>query len=182
MSKKKSHRKASVPAAKPNPAGKAQPAAEKKSTSASRAQARKSQKKTAYKKSLWYLLGAIAVLVVSLAAYVSITRSASQPAITQISPNQAYQKYQSGAFFLDVRTQAEWDQEHIPNSTLIPLDNLASRLGELPKDREIVVVCLIGKRSQEGQQMLAQAGFKNAFCLKGGIQAWKTAGYPTESG
>jgi rhodanese-related sulfurtransferase len=100
---------------------------------------------------------------------------------TEISAIQAYQKYQEGAFFLDVRTQAEWEQMHIAKSSLIPLDELQNRLSELPRDRDIVVVCLSGHRSKEGMTILQQAGFSRATCMTGGLTAWKEAGYPLET-
>jgi rhodanese-related sulfurtransferase len=81
-----------------------------------------------------------------------------------------------------VRSQAEWDQFHIKDSTPIPLDELPNRLAELPKDKDIMVVCLSGHRSQSGTALLQQAGFMRVFCLSGGLQAWKAAGYPVQNG
>lgn len=98
----------------------------------------------------------------------------------QISVSEAYNKYQSGAFVLDVRTQEEWNEFHAPNTTLIPLDQLASRLNELPRDREIVVVCRSGNRSQEGRDILLGAGFNQVTSMTGGLNEWRAAGYPIE--
>jgi rhodanese-related sulfurtransferase len=53
--------------------------------------------------------------------------------VPHISVSKAYQKYLRGAFFLDVRSQAEWDQAHIANSSLLSLDKLQNRLADLPK-------------------------------------------------
>jgi rhodanese-related sulfurtransferase len=125
---------------------------------------------------LWAGLG-IAALVVLAAAILLWTKTTQS---TEISAGQAYQKYQQGAFFLDVRSQAEWDQVHIAKSTLIPLDELQNRLSELPRDRDIVVVCLSGHRSKEGMTLLRQEGFLRATCMTGGLAAWKEAGYPLE--
>jgi rhodanese-related sulfurtransferase len=128
---------------------------------------------------LWISLSVVVVVVVVAAvAYWLLGPKSSLP--NKISPAQAYQKYQQGAFFLDVRSQAEWDQMHIAKSTLIPLDELQSRLGELPRDRDIVVVCLSGHRSEEGMNILQEAGFSRAACMTGGLTAWKEAGYPLE--
>ena len=98
----------------------------------------------------------------------------------ELTVAQAYQKYQEGVFFLDVRTREEWNQFHIQGSALIPLDELQDRLGELPKDREIVVVCLTGHRSLTAVNLLQQAGFTRLASLTGGLQAWKDANYPLE--
>jgi len=100
----------------------------------------------------------------------------------EITPTQAYAKYQQGVFFLDVRTQAEWNQFHLSRSTLIPLDQLQSRLGELPKDKDIVVICLSGHRAQSGAAILQQAGLTRVAYMSGGLQAWIAAGYPVQSG
>lgn len=96
----------------------------------------------------------------------------------EISAADAFTKYQQGAFFLDVRTQDEWNQFHAPNSTLIPLDQLPSRLNELPKDKEIVVVCRSGNRSQQGRDILLNNGFKLVTSMQGGLEDWRAAGYP----
>jgi rhodanese-related sulfurtransferase len=96
-----------------------------------------------------------------------------------ISVDQAYQMYQGGTFVVDVRTQEEWDEYHVPNTTLIPLDQLPNRLGELPKDKEIVVVCRSGNRSQEGRDILLSAGY-NATSMTGGLKEWYAKGYTIE--
>jgi rhodanese-related sulfurtransferase len=124
---------------------------------------------------LWLGLG-ISVLAV---AVFFLTRPKAAIA-AEISPAQAYEKFQHNAFFLDVRSAEEWAKIHIANSNLVPLDELKNHLGELPKDRDIVVVCLSGHRSKEGLTVLQQAGFKRAFCMNGGIEAWKAEGYPVE--
>jgi phage shock protein E len=124
---------------------------------------------------LWVSLGALLVAVVGIL----LLSSKVTPSV-EITPAQAYAKYQQGAFFLDVRSQDEWDQFHIAGSTLIPLDQLQNRLNELPKDQDIVVVCLSGHRSQSGTTILQQAGFTRVSCLSGGLQAWTAAGYPIE--
>ena len=124
---------------------------------------------------LWVGLG-MAVLVV---AVFFLTQPKTAVA-AEISPAQAYAKFQQGALFLDVRSAEEFAQIHITNSKLIPLDELNSHLSELPQDKDIVVICLSGKRSKEGMSVLQQAGFKRAFCMTGGIDAWKSAGYPVD--
>jgi rhodanese-related sulfurtransferase len=124
---------------------------------------------------LWVSMGALLAAVVGIL----LISSKATPSV-EITPAQAYAKYQQGAFFLDVRSQDEWDQFHIAGSTLIPLDQLQNRLSELPKDQDIVVVCLTGHRSQSGTTILQQAGFTRVSCLSGGLQAWTAAGYPVE--
>lgn len=98
----------------------------------------------------------------------------------EISIDEAHELYQQGVFFLDVRTQEEWDEFHAPNSTLIPLDQLESRLQEVPDDEPIVVVCRSGNRSQVGRDILLNNGFNQVASMAGGLNAWRSAGYPIQ--
>ena len=98
----------------------------------------------------------------------------------EISVDEAYQMYQEGTFVLDVRTQEEWDDFHAPNTTLIPLDQLESRLDELPQNEGIVVICRSGNRSQVGRDTLLNNGFQSATSVAGGLTEWRDAGYPIE--
>lgn len=98
----------------------------------------------------------------------------------EIGVQEAYGKYQSGAFVLDVRTVEEWNEFHAPNTTLIPLDQLSARINELPRDKEIVVVCRSGNRSQQGRDLLLQAGFTRVTSMAGGLNEWRAMGYPVE--
>jgi rhodanese-related sulfurtransferase len=104
------------------------------------------------------------------------TLSAELPA--EIPPAIAYQQYEAGAFFLDVRQPEEYDAGHIPGSTLIPLGELESRLDEIPTDKPIVVVCRSGNRSQQGRDILLNNGFAPVTSMSGGVRAWANAGHP----
>jgi rhodanese-related sulfurtransferase len=121
---------------------------------------------------------AVVALVVYLIA-VNAGGGAATKLAKEISVDEAHEMYQAGTFVLDVRTQEEWDEYHAPNTKLIPLDQLPSRLSELPKDREIVVVCRSGNRSQEARDILLAAGF-NATSMAGGLKEWYAKGYPIE--
>jgi rhodanese-related sulfurtransferase len=127
-----------------------------------------------------FQIGSAAALIVVIAAgaYFLLRPRAGLP--SEVQARQADAMYQAGATFVDVRTQAEWDQGHIARSLLIPLDELPTRLDELPRDKDIVVVCRSGTRSKEGATVLRQAGFTRVTCLSGGLQAWVAAGYPIE--
>jgi len=125
------------------------------------------------------------LIIVGLVIYLILQRggegnNASSNLPGEISVNEAFTKYQQGAFMLDVRTQEEWNEYHAPNTTLIPLDQLASRVNELPRDKEIVVVCRSDNRSQEGRDILLNAGFTQVTSMKGGLNEWRASGYPIE--
>lgn len=123
----------------------------------------------------WIGLGVLGLIG---AAFLLLRPQSGLP--SEVSAAQAHDMYQNGALFVDVRTQQEWDQGHIERSTLIPLDVLQTRMNELPRDQDIVVVCRSGARSKEGSTLLRQAGFRRVTCMTGGIQAWVAAGYPIE--
>ena len=97
-----------------------------------------------------------------------------------VSASEAHTLYQNGAYVLDVRTPEEWNEFHAPNTTLIPLDQLPSRLNEVPRDRQIVVVCRSGNRSQEGRDILLGAGFEQVTSMTGGLNEWRASGFPIE--
>lgn len=99
----------------------------------------------------------------------------------EISASDAALLRDQDAFILDVREQDEWDEYHIPESTLIPLAQLESRIDELPRDQAIVVVCRSGKRSADGRDILLGSGFTQVTSLAGGISTWRSEGYPVES-
>ena len=124
------------------------------------------------------VLGGIAFAVWNSSNASNETAQSALPA--EINVEEAYQLVQEGAFLLDVRTQEEWDDFHAPQATLIPLDQLEGRVNEVPSDQEIVVICNSGNRSQVGRDILLDAGLPNATSVDGGMQAWRTAGYPTE--
>jgi metal-sulfur cluster biosynthetic enzyme/rhodanese-related sulfurtransferase len=76
-------------------------------------------------------------------------------------------------FVLDVRTEAEWANGHIPRAHLVPVDELEDRLRELPpKDARILVHCAAGGRSLQACQILADKGYTRLLNLVGGMHAW----------
>lgn len=108
--------------------------------------------------------------------------SAAERLPTEISVDQAATMREQGAFILDVREPQEWQEYHIPGSTLIPLGELPARLSEVPKDKEIVVVCRSGNRSRSGFEILAKNGFSRVTSMAGGLKEWAAKGYETVSG
>lgn len=100
----------------------------------------------------------------------------------EVSVAEALALRESGAFVLDVREPDEWDAVHIPDATLIPLGELASRVNEVPGDQQVVVVCRSGNRSAEGRNILLDAGLPSVTSMAGGMNDWAASGYPTASG
>lgn len=76
------------------------------------------------------------------------------------------------ALLLDVREPAEHAAGSVPGSRLMPLGTVRERMGELPRDREIVVYCAVGIRGYVAERILKQNGFR-AKNLSGGYTTWK---------
>lgn len=90
-----------------------------------------------------------------------------------ISPDDLREKMKQNRdlLLLDVRTPAEHASQAIEGSYLIPVQELAHRVAELPRKREIVVYCRVGNRSAFASAYLARLGY-NVKNLEGGIVAW----------
>ncbi len=84
-------------------------------------------------------------------------------------------------FLLDVRQPDEYRAGHIAGAALIPLRELAVRMKDLPRDREIICVCRSGNRSHSATNQLRAAGF-NAVNLQGGMINWSRHGLPVKKG
>ena len=72
---------------------------------------------------------------------------------------------------LDVRTSQEYAGGHIPGAVNIPVDDLRSRIGELPRDREIAAYCQVGQRGYLATRILRQAGYA-ASNIGGGYKTY----------
>jgi rhodanese-related sulfurtransferase len=85
---------------------------------------------------------------------------------------------------IDVRSIEEYVQEHIRGALSVPLPDLASGGPTvLPDDRHtpLLTVCKVGERSLHGMLLLKALGYQSVKNVRGGLQAWGEAGFPTES-
>ena len=97
-----------------------------------------------------------------------------------VTPQEGQQRVQNGALLVDVREQNEYDEIHAQGAMLLPLSELESRSSELPKDKELVMICRSGARSRQAGEYLMQNGYSQVVNLGGGTVAWAEAGLPTE--
>ncbi|KOP81787.1 rhodanese-like domain-containing protein [Cytobacillus solani] len=74
--------------------------------------------------------------------------------------------------FIDVRTPGEFHSRNIRGFINIPLQQLAKKANELSKDKEVIVICQSGMRSNKASKLLKKLGFKNVTNVKGGMSAW----------
>ncbi|MBC8334700.1 MAG: rhodanese-like domain-containing protein [Anaerolineales bacterium] len=150
----------------------------------------KKQKKALRKKAknnqqqLWIVL---AIVTIAIIAIFIATQSPTTPATinalpAEINTGLAFEKYEEGAFLLDVRTPEEWAEYHVPGATLITLDQLEARVSEVPFDQEVIIICRSGNRSQVGRDILLAAGHRSVTSIAGGIKGWDAAGHPTVTG
>ncbi len=91
--------------------------------------------------------------------------------IKQIGPRELDQK--KGIMLLDVRSDREYAQGHIPGAVHVPLPEIGDRVKKLKKDKELVVYCRNGNQSIWAIKRLMGMGYKNLYNLKGGFNAWK---------
>jgi rhodanese-related sulfurtransferase len=80
-------------------------------------------------------------------------------------------------FLLDVREDDEWAAVHAPDAVHVPLHELPARLGEVPADRPVAVICHVGQRSAQAAMWLRQQGY-DAANVHGGMAAWEQLGLP----
>ena len=91
-----------------------------------------------------------------------------------ISADELQRRLESGAapFMLDVREHEEMADGRIAGSVNIPMREVGNRLSDLPTDRDIVVICHLGGRSELVTRRLNALGYERAINLEGGMEAW----------
>lgn len=83
-------------------------------------------------------------------------------------------------FVLDVRTPQEYAEGHVPGAVNVPHDQVAARLAEIPRDKDVVLYCRSGRRAQAAADVLATHGYKRMTHLEGDMPAWIERGRPVE--
>ena len=85
-----------------------------------------------------------------------------------------------GIYLLDVREDDEWAAGHAPSAVHVRLSELNEHSDEIPRDREVYVICRSGARSAYATQALSGAGWK-AINVSDGMTGWAVAGRPMVS-
>ena len=88
----------------------------------------------------------------------------------------------SAALIVDVREPREFESLRAPGAALLPLAEFVARHADLPRDRQLLLVCRSGSRSLRAATFLMQQGFSNVANVDGGMIAWRNAGLPVRSG
>ena len=89
---------------------------------------------------------------------------------------------QEAAILIDVREPLEYATEHIPGARLLPLSTFDPTRVPQEAGKKVVLHCVMGMRSAQAGQKLLDAGFTSIYNFRGGVQAWKDAGYATAQG
>lgn len=85
------------------------------------------------------------------------------------------------ALVVDVRAQKDFKRVRIANSVNIPANEIQNRLGELSKDRTIIVVDNSGNMSAAASKLLRGVGFTKVYVLDSGLIGWMRDKLPLES-
>lgn len=147
-----------------------------------------------------YIIGLAAIVIIVLVVMFG-TKTEQQPieethedaptAVYEIYPGDVADKITAGEdiILLDVRTPEEYAEIHLENSLLLPVDEISQAalnrigLGESTKDKEIILYCRSGNRSQRAYDMMTALGYTNLSSVQGGMVHWQEDNYPhTETG
>ena len=119
------------------------------------------------------ILMGLSILAMIMGALTGCGAGSADPSV-DVSVDEALRLWQNKeAILIDVRTPAEYRDGHIPGVVNIPLDELEKRMGEVPKDKKVVLICRTGNRSAQGTKRLRSKGFNNVYNSTGGMTTWK---------
>ena len=125
---------------------------------------------------LWILLIAVASGI--MLAWPSITRARSGAVVSLADAIQLINR--ENGLFVDVRPADQFKAGSIPQARNIPEDTLDAHVGNLPKDKPIVLFDARGRDSAKVAAALRKHGFERVSCLEGGLAAWASGGMPVK--
>ena len=106
--------------------------------------------------------------------------------VKKISTDELQQRLQNDASFVLLDTSLEADTEKFridsPKRLYIPFEELYDRYREVPRDKQIAVICLKGTRSPTAVRFLTARGFSNVVSVEGGIEQWIKEKKPVQRG
>ena len=104
------------------------------------------------------------------------------PQAREVCPTATRRLIAEGALLVDVRERAEVESLafYVPELVVIPLSEFERRFAELPRDRELVLVCRVGERSLKATYFLMYQGYTRVSNMSGGIVKWARKGFPVK--
>ncbi|WP_084658423.1 rhodanese-like domain-containing protein [Thermogemmatispora onikobensis] len=112
-----------------------------------------------------------------------LRRSEEAQSVSTIDVREAWERLartDGETVLIDVREPWEYRSGHAPRAVNIPLGQLAARVNEVPRDREVLLICLSGHRSAQAARLLQRLGLSHVVNIKGGITSWRLHGLPVE--
>ena len=106
---------------------------------------------------------------------------AAPPPITQEQLLELQASRDPELLVLDVRSPEEYAAGHVPGAVNVPYDQVAQRLAEIPKDKDVVLYCRSGRRTGIAAEVLESNGYTRLQHLQGDMEAWVKAGRPVEA-
>jgi len=106
----------------------------------------------------------------------------NQTLVKEICPTTTQEWVKKGALLVDVREKDEVAElaYDVPNIINIPLSEFEERFNEIPKDKDLVMVCKGGGRSLRAAGFLVNHGYTNVVNMQHGIARWVQKGFPTK--
>lgn len=101
--------------------------------------------------------------------------------VNQVDVHELAAACQRGEVVLDVREPFEFAAGHVPCARHLPMHLVPSRIGAIPADTAVYVICATGNRSWQVCQFLERQGV-TAYNVTGGTAAWQALGLPLEQG
>jgi len=115
------------------------------------------------------------IVSIVLVAVVLIFIQTNKSAIENVDTQKTQMLIKEGVKVIDVRTPGEYSTGHIPEATLIPLNQLPGAIsdGKLDKTKSYILVCASGNRSMRAAKFLKSKGFEKIYNFGGGMLNWQ---------
>jgi rhodanese-related sulfurtransferase len=101
----------------------------------------------------------------------------------EICPTTTYKKaFEDKALLVDVRESADVEKLSfdVPNIMIIPISEFENRYTEIPKDKEVIMVCKSGINSLKATYFLMNHGYENVYNMRDGIEKWVRKQFPVK--
>lgn len=117
----------------------------------------------------------VIVVIFALVIWFLMKKMGGAKGVKQITTAQLEDelKTNKAAQYVDVRTPAEYKGGHIRQFNNIPLQQLHTKADKLSKDKEVILICQSGSRSNAASKQLKKLGFEKVTNVRGGMMSWK---------
>jgi rhodanese-related sulfurtransferase len=104
------------------------------------------------------------------------------PPAREVCPTTTRRLIGEGALLVDVRERAEIDRLafDVPDIVALPMSELEQRFAEVPRDRDLIMVCQVGERSLKATYFLMVQGYTRVANMEGGLAKWVRKGFPVK--